>query len=154
MDTPTQSQPQAQHRWHLPLPIAIFLLIIAILLIGALYGFRAFWAQRERADHYQAVFLTNGQVYFGKITHTSDNEITLESVYYLQSSENPQNDITKKDSSSNTNTADTQTQLAIVKLGSEIHGPMDKMYITKSNVLFTEDLKDSSQVVQAIQASK
>jgi hypothetical protein len=38
-----------------------------------------------------------------------------------------------------------------VKLGNEMHGPQDQMFIRNEHVLFVENLKDDSKVVQAIQ---
>ena len=46
---------------------------------------------------------------------------------------------------------DTSSNISLVKLGNEIHGPEDAMYINKSSVMFWENLKSSGQVVKAIQ---
>ncbi|KKS44450.1 MAG: hypothetical protein UV05_C0006G0014 [candidate division CPR1 bacterium GW2011_GWA2_42_17] len=35
-------------------------------------------------DNYQAVFLTNGQVYFGQINSINDNYVKLSNIYYLR----------------------------------------------------------------------
>ncbi len=86
------------------------------------------------ANGYQAVFLTNQQVYFGKLKEINANFFSLTDIYYL------------KDPSG----GDT----SLVKLGNELHGPKDYMYIPKGQVLFIENLKDSSQVVQAIHKYK
>jgi hypothetical protein len=40
---------------------------------------------------YQAVFLTNGQVYFGKLSETDSNWVQLSDIYYLQVTQNLQN---------------------------------------------------------------
>ncbi|MBU2575853.1 hypothetical protein KKF64_02080, partial [Patescibacteria group bacterium] len=45
---------------------------------------------------------------------------------------------------------DQQGELSLVKLGNELHGPTDSMFINRDHVLFVEDLKDDSNVVQAI----
>jgi hypothetical protein len=42
----------------------------------------------------------------------------------------------------------------LVKLGNELHGPVDEMHISKAQILFYEDLKTDGQVVKAIQAYK
>lgn len=96
---------------------------------------------------YSAVFITNGQVYFGKIVSKNDSEFILSDVYYLQLSESSQT------------TAATQDQLSepkfsLIKLGNEIHGPTDKLYINSSQVLFYEDLREDSRVVQSIKNYK
>jgi hypothetical protein len=44
----------------------------------------------------------------------------------------------------------TQSELSLVKLGNELHGPQDEMKINASQVLFTERLRSDSKVVDAI----
>jgi len=78
---------------------------------------------------YQSVFLSNSQTYFGKITKITDSQITLEDIYYLKSD---------------------SPNVELVKLGNELHGPQDKMYIERKEVQFWENLKTSSKVSQAI----
>lgn len=82
---------------------------------------------------FQAVFLTSGQVYFGKITGISETQITLENIYYLRVNSNP-----------------NATDQSLVKLGCELHGPEDIMNIERKNVQFWENQKDDSQVTKAI----
>jgi len=94
----------------------------------------------EKGD-YSAVFLSNGQVYFGKMTHKDDSEIVLTDVFYLQLS----GDDTLKETKLN------ETKFSLIKLGNELHGPTDKLYIITSQVLFYESLREDSRVVQAIQ---
>lgn len=91
-----------------------------------------------QSGEYQAVFLDNGQVYFGKLERLRDEFYTLTDVFYLQSGV----------------AVDQNTNLALTKLGSEAHGPIDRMEINEEHVLFIEDMKDDSKVVQAIQQYK
>ena len=96
---------------------------------------------------YQAVFLSNGQVYFGKVMDANSQTLVLEDIYYLRSAQNLQ--------TSNSTTTDKTTEadnFSLVKLGGEIHGPEDRMSINLSQVLFVEDLKYDSKVVEAIRA--
>ncbi len=134
--------------------VSLFLLVLVIVLYGALGMFQNFWQQRQRATTYQAVFLTNGQVYFGKLQGNGRNEVLLQDVYYLQSAGTVQpasSQTTSANANVNTSPANTNTpQYSLVKLGQELHGPTDRMYINRSQVLFTEDLRSNSQVVQAI----
>jgi len=46
--------------------------------------------------------------------------------------------------------ANPQGELSLVKLGNELHGPTDAMHINRDQILFIEDLKDDSNVFQAI----
>jgi hypothetical protein len=99
-----------------------------------------------KRGQYQAVFLTNGQVYFGKISSLTTETVTLHDIYYLQQQTSVQNQ-DKKDTTS-------QNQLSLAKLGNELHGPEDTMYIERSQVLFWENVKDDSQVVKTIKQEK
>jgi hypothetical protein len=90
---------------------------------------------------YQAVFLTNGQVYFGKISNADGDYVTLTNIYYLQANQALQG------------TTATQAQpFSLVKLGKELHGPTDTMYINRSQVLFYEDMRTDSSVVKSIES--
>ena len=91
------------------------------------------------AGEYQAVFLDNGQTYFGKLDSTTGDFLNLTDVFYLQA---------------NAAANSPQGGLALSKLGTEAHAPEDKMSINKSHVLFIENLKSDSKVVQAIQQYK
>lgn len=89
---------------------------------------------------YQAVFLTNNQVYFGKLYNTNSAYPTLRDIYYLQVTQVLQ----PKDPKA------PAQQINLVKLGGELHGPEDAMRINRGQILFVEDLKADSQVVSAI----
>jgi len=91
---------------------------------------------------YTAVFLTNGQVYFGKVASVRGDNTVLIDIYYLQVS-NPLQQTPPAQASQ-------QPQLSLVKLGNELHGPQDEMVINNDHILFTERLKGDGKVVQAI----
>ena len=93
---------------------------------------------------YQAVFLTNGQVYFGHLKNADTKNPVLTDIYYLQSTpQNPQQ-----------STDQQQQQLSLIKLGKELHGPEDKMVLKGDQILFWENLKDDGKVVQTIKQSQ
>lgn len=92
---------------------------------------------------YQAVFLNGGQVYFGKVGKFNDRFLTLSDIFYLRVNQQVQPGQT---------TASNDVSLA--KLGSELHGPEDRMVINRSEVQFWENLKDDGQVVKAITTYK
>lgn len=98
----------------------------------------------QNVSAYSAVFLTNGQVYFGKIGVTQNNYLILSDIYYFS----PGND-----QSQNKNNASGAT-LSLIKLGSEIHGPTNTMYINSASILFYENLRPDSKVVQSIEKGK
>lgn len=93
---------------------------------------------------YQAVFFTNGQVYFGKLSPLAGGYLKLEDIYYLQTKAN--------DTSTNPQETapDTANDVELIKLGNEIHGPEDEMILNKDQVLFFENLKNDSRVSQSI----
>lgn len=97
---------------------------------------------------YQAVFLTNGQVYFGRASNINANYVNLKDIYYLQVSQVLQPVQGQKE-------PQQQQSISLAKLGvSELHKPKDEMLINRAHVVFIEDLDDDSQVVQAIKAYK
>lgn len=90
-------------------------------------------------DIYQAVFLTNDQIYFGHLKDVESDYPVLEDVYYVQVSE----------TSAGGQAAKSIGRL--VKLGeSEPHRPTNRMVINKDQILFWEDLNADSPVVQTI----
>lgn len=92
---------------------------------------------------YQAVFLTNGQVYFGKLTEVGRDYFRLNNIYYLTQN-------TTTDSKGNTTSDGNYT---LVKLGcQQIHDPFDEMIIERSQVSFWENLQNGqySKVVKSI----
>ena len=97
-------------------------------------------------DHskYQAVFLTNGQVYFGKLYRLNGDYYKLNDIFYLQT----------KTAASSTNPQETSSgsanEVELIKLGSEIHGPDDEMIMTKEQILFIENLKKDGTVTKTI----
>lgn len=99
---------------------------------------------------YWAVLLNNGQWYFGKLDpdDLNNNFITLSDVHFLEKSEEPVAPLkgaTPQPSASGYN---------IIKLGNEIHGPMDTMLISRTSITFLEQLRSDSKVVTAITAAK
>ncbi len=92
---------------------------------------------------WQAVFLTDGQVYFGKLEDENSKYATLRNVYYLKYGSSLQQEKIGQGATS-------QSNLNLIKLGGEAHGPQSEMFISKDKILFFENLKESSSIVQAI----
>lgn len=86
---------------------------------------------------WQAIFLDNNQVYFGKIQKITSKNIYLTNIYYLQAGQSLEN-------------KDTASTVNLVKLGSELHGPTDEMIINREKVIFWENLKETSRIVKII----
>src|SRR2546426_3947543 len=83
---------------------------------------------------YQAVFLTNGSTYFGKLQEQGDEWFLLSDVFYLSTSD--------------------QTGTQLVKRGSEAQGPKEPMIIPRGQVLFIENMRDDSDVATLIKKFK
>ncbi len=140
--------------WMGPLSVIIILGIVAC---GGMYFLKTSvinnmysYTKKADANVWQAVFLTNGQVYFGHLKERTSKYPVLTDIYYLQVNQNLQASNQNVNSNGNTN----QPQVSLIKLGDELHGPKDEMYIAKDQLLFWEDLKDDSQVVSAIKNYK
>lgn len=118
----------------------LFLVGIAVLLLCIVLGIghgssTTNEAQYVQGSKYQAVFLNNGQVYFGHIQSLNSQYVRMTNIYYLTQS---------GDSSS--------SNYSLVKLGcQQIHDPLDQMVINRDQVTFWENLSDSGKVVKSIQ---
>lgn len=126
---------------------AVALLFCLTILFVALIGVIAFSDKGNEqnkfvnANQYQAVFLTNGQVYFGDISSINSDYLKLQNIYYLTQN-------TTTDSKGN---ATTNGNYTLVKLGcQQIHDPVDEMIIERSQVSFWENLDSKGKVVSSI----
>jgi len=120
-----------------------FMLVIVALLVATL-AWLIFTATPASQDRYvdpsklQAVFLNNGQVYFGNIEGINKDYVLLTNVYYLQTS------------STNGSASSQASNISLVKLGCELHRPFDRMVINATQVTFWENLQANGQVAQAV----
>ena len=128
------------------LGFVLFIFVLAAIIAGIIFlvirSSGASTASKINTKEYQAVFLnsSDGQVYFGKLSSLNAQYYMLTDIYYVRVQQ-VQPGAAKTDNSSN---------ISLVKLGNEIHGPEDTMYINKNNVMFWENLKSSGQVAKAI----
>ena len=90
----------------------------------------------EVIDHsgYQALFLTNGSTYFGKLQPQGDDWFLLSDVFYLSTSD--------------------QSGTQLIKRGNESQGPKEPMIIPRDQVLFIENLRDDGDIVTLIKKFK
>jgi len=87
---------------------------------------------------YQAVLLTNGSVYFGKLEGYGTSSPVLRDIYYVQSGASPE---TK------------QATNVLIKRGKELHAP-DRMYLNPTQILLVEPVGAESKVAQLIAQEK
>lgn len=137
--------------------IILSIVIVLVVILAGVGGWFAWNKSQEGktaaidTSKYQAVFFTNGQVYFGKLQEFNGNYLKLTDIYYLQTqtttdttSSNPQK----------TTPDDTGNNVQLIKLGQEIHGPEDTMIIARDQLLFFENLKPDGKVAQSIEKYK
>ncbi|OGZ52642.1 MAG: hypothetical protein A3B25_00400 [Candidatus Ryanbacteria bacterium RIFCSPLOWO2_01_FULL_48_26] len=118
--------------------------IIIIAIFGVVLFFFGGIGSRDfpaPASKWQAVFLSNNQVYFGHLKDYTKTNVALTDIFYLRVTESLQPGSL------------SQPSPELVKLGGELHGPEDAMYIPKDKILFWENLRADSPVVRAIASS-
>lgn len=122
--------------------LVILLIVASLLLIVTLARALLPKERLVKKDQYQAIFLTNGQVYFGKLSGVNSEYVVLKSIYYLQEdNQNLQNQ---------TQTEAAQPNLKLIKLGSELHGPEDEMFVERDKIIFWENLKNDGRIAEEI----
>jgi len=113
--------------------------IVAILLAAAaLYHSFNSGSDVKFNTPYQAVLLSNGSVYFGKLDGYGGKNPVLTDVYYVQSGQDPE---TK------------QVKNVLVKRGKELHAP-DRMYINPEHIILVEPVGTNSKVAELITQEK
>ncbi|OGP71573.1 MAG: hypothetical protein A2Y80_02855 [Deltaproteobacteria bacterium RBG_13_58_19] len=88
-------------------------------------------------SEYQAIFLDNGQVFFGKLSDPGSSFLTLRDVYYVQT-------LVEREK---------KTANLLVKRGSEWHNP-DFMRINRRHVVVIEPVGPDSRVAQLIREAR
>jgi hypothetical protein len=140
-------------RW---LKVVFMVLLFSVTILAvALTVLFYFGGKREaefvNEDRTQAVFLTNGQVYFGKVKDVTSQYVDLQDIYYLNSQQQPS---TSNNSTNNNQNNQQSTTFSLVKLGCELHGPIDQMIINREQVSFWENLQEKGKVADAIKKWK
>jgi hypothetical protein len=81
---------------------------------------------------YQAVFLANGQTYFGHYLDRLGPYIKVENAFYIATQPTAEEGQTPES--------------RLIRRGAELHQPLPYVLIPKSAILFVEDLRADSQV--------
>jgi hypothetical protein len=89
-------------------------------------------------NEYQSVVLTNGQIYFGKLSAPGDNYYYLRHVYYL---------------TEQATRAGGAKQRALAPIVKDIQAPEDMMVINRSQIVYMENLKPTGEVSRRIRAA-
>lgn len=81
---------------------------------------------------YQAVFLANGQTYFGRYYDRLGAYVKIDGAYYIQTTKNED--------------PDKPPESRLLRRGAELHQPLPRILVPKSAILFIEDLQPSSSI--------
>ncbi|SRR5713101_1649332 len=122
------------------LPVLLGVIAVALVVGMGATVYRSFTvpASTELKTPYQAVVLTNGQAYFGRLEKLGTAYPILTDVYYVQTQVN-------QDTKQVTNT--------LVKRGKELHGP-GVMVLNAQHILFIESVSPDSTIGKLIEEAK
>jgi hypothetical protein len=132
-------EPKKRNKWVLAVGVAVALVLLGLVV----WKYMSTATASPRGDRYQAVFLDNGQVFFGKLKNTEGTYLLLSDAYYTKSQELP------KDATDEQKAA-VSNNVNLVKVGNEVYGPENSLSIKAEQVLFWQDLKSDSKVAKAI----
>jgi hypothetical protein len=126
------------------LMLLVLIVLIVLVLVARTQLFRAGIATlfapgaAEVIDRgaYQAVFLSGGQVFFGRLEAQGDDYFLLYDVFYVSAPSEP------------------GAQPQLIKRGTELQGPREPMILPARQVLYIENLRDDSDVVTTIKRFK
>lgn len=125
--------------------VIIFLLIVLVGLAGWLTWTMQSTVEEDMidADKHQAVFLSNGQIYFGRLSSHSDRYMKLTNVFYLErqigADEGDQAELPSSDNS-----------FQLLKYSDVLYGSEDLMMISRDDIIRYENLSPSGVVGRAI----
>lgn len=106
-----------------------------VVVLVATFAFVRYWdfvLTPPFGARYQAVFLANGQTYFGHYLNRLGPYVKVENAFY----------ITQQPTAEDNQTPESR----LIRRGNELHRPLPYVLIPKTAILFTEDLRADSQV--------
>jgi len=110
--------------------LLIMVAVVVTLFVKFGYPFLASYVGDDYTD-YQAVFLDNGQVYFGRLAKLNSDFVDLKNVFYI--------------------VTDSNKKPMLVELGTaEIYGPQNYVRLNRDKIIMIQSLKSDSQVVTAV----
>jgi hypothetical protein len=122
------------------LGVRILPVLLAVLIFAGAFAFVRWWDLALPSigrPTYQAVFLSNGQVFFGRYYDRIGPYVKIVTPYYIQQT-------------GDTTDPSKPGESRIVRRGDELHAPVPEMLVPRTSVLFVEDLSDGSPVAQFI----
>lgn len=149
-ELPRASRPPRNLSW-----IKWVVLVIVVAAIGVLGWL--FWPQSNSSvaatidsDKYQAVFLSNGQVYFGKLTIVNNDFMKLTNVFYLERQLTTGTGDTTNEESTDQPTTSGDNNFQLLKYSDVLYGSEDAMIISKDDIIRYENLRSDGVVAKAI----
>lgn len=114
--------------------------LVLLLLVACIVAYGA-WSRTSGLvnSQYQAVFLANGQVYFGKLHNVNGSYLKITNVYYIQDASGA----TAQDAIAGKN-------IELVRLTKAVHGPKDEVVVNRDQVLYFENLENEGQATKLI----
>ncbi len=113
--------------------------LLCVVLAAALFSLQGCGAEKPNFSvEYQAVFMDNGQVFFGKMERAGSPYPLLREVYYIGRQASPDGKEVKN---------------ILIKRGNEWHAP-EYMYINSSHIVVVEPVAANSRVAQLIKEAK
>lgn len=116
----------------------LILILLAVLVMTCVTACIETEADLSFTTEYQAVFMDNGQVFFGRLDKEGSAHPVLREVYYIGRQASPDGKEVKN---------------ILLKRGSEWHGP-DVMYINGSHIVMIEPVSPTSRVAELIRELK
>lgn len=113
--------------------------LVAFVLVFALVRWWDFALPTFGAAKYQAVFLSNGQTYFGRYIDRIGPYVKIEGAYYILQTPTATEEQPNQPPESK-----------LIRRGNELHQPLPYVLIPKTAILFIEDLRSDSAVAQFI----
>lgn len=114
---------------------------LAVAAFLVVFGFVQWWdfsLPSVGGARYQAVFLANGQTYFGRYTDRIGPYVKIEDVHYIQTTPPPPG-------------SDDPPEQRLLRRGGEPHQPLARVLVPRTAILFIEDLQPSSPIVRFIE---
>ncbi len=130
--------------------------ILGSLIIAVIIFVGWFWVSKQSetslastidSDKYQAVFLSNGQVYFGKLELVNNDYMKLSNIYYL---ERQVTTTSSDDAGNEVQQNPTDNNFQLLRYSDVLYGSEDEMIISKDDIIRYENLRNDGVVAKAI----